>query len=230
MSLQNYDNLSIDEVRGVIESDLFPRLEQIITIPELQEHRLHQLAKDIFRFVGSTLAAPEIGFVAQQREFDSLQKSISRTLSSLEKISAGNRIGLDQEVLYRPPFNGRFYFAEQLEYWAANEDSVKRTEDLLKMLSWAAQRLSAENQDTLALRRGSKSKDLNYFIFDMSGHFEEWTGAKAKSKCYYSAARENYSGEFFDVVVCTLQIFAPNSFHSEAALGKRIVRLLSERT
>lgn len=115
-----------------------------------------------------------------------------------------------------------------MDYWDANENSVKRTEGLLKMLSWAAGHLSLENKEITALKRGSKNNDLGYFILDMSAHFEEWTGTAAASKCYYSAVRDRYSGEFFDVMVTTLQIFAPNSFHSETALGKGIIRLLSD--
>jgi len=219
----------IEYIKGKVESTLLPRLQKFIEITELPDHRIHQLAKDITRFVGRTSRAPEGSFDPQRRELASLQNSINRTLSNLGKISSENRVGIDHEILYRPPFNGRFCFPEQLDYWAANENSVKRIEASLKMLAWAAERVAAESHEIMAPQRGSKNTDLGYFIFDMSGHFEEWTGTKAASKCYYSADRDGYSGEFFNVMVTTLEIFAPNSFHSQSALGKRIVRLLSAK-
>lgn len=84
---------SIEDTRGRIESDLFPRLVTFIETPMLADHRLHQLAKDITRFVWSTLREPEDRFDAQRKELAALQVSIGRTLSSLKKINSSNKNG-----------------------------------------------------------------------------------------------------------------------------------------
>jgi len=60
-------------------------------------------------------------------------------------------------------------------------------------------------------------------------HREHWTDFSAKSHCYYTDIDECYAGPFFEMAKVVLDFYAPNSYVSEIALGKRIQRVLSHK-
>lgn len=188
----------------------------------IREH----LGKVLYRFQAALQNAREPAPSPQRIEIDRLKKSMDRTLKALQSVSMTNQSDIDAEILYRAPFNGRFYFKEQLTYWDQNEASMEKLGRKLEQVSWAIDQLTAKRNSELYQPKRNSDKPLDHFIEDLTFDFENDNSRNALSHCYYSPNRESYTGQYFDFVIYMLDLFAPTSYHSELALGKRIVRVL----
>lgn len=185
-----------------------------------------RLGKVLSRFQTALRNAREPAPSLQRFEIDRLKKSLDRTLEALQAVSKANQSDIDAEILYRAPFNGRFKFEEQLTYWDQNEASMEKLIRRLEQASWAIDQLTAKRNSEFYQPKRASNKPLDHFIEDLTFDFENGNNRNALSYCYYSPNKEGYTGQYYDFVVYMLNLFAPTSYHSELALGKRIVRVL----
>ncbi|NSX56328.1 hypothetical protein [Parasulfitobacter algicola] len=221
-----YSIETLDAVRDRLTDELLKKLCKLNDLTIIPETSKNRLAKVIWRFKRDSKLIGNYNPNPQRKEFQNLHKSTEKFLNALDKLTCENRSQIDSEILNRPPFNSRFYFPEQMDYWNANENSVQKTKNLIKMISWAAERVSKGIEKELSYGKRTKNTHLDYFLMELADIFEEWAEEKASTQCYYSAKIDGYSGRYFRFVVLILDNFAPKSYHSHTALGKRIIRVL----
>lgn len=219
---------SHDEIQDGLTPNLLDELCQVSGIAGDQAKLQLQLAKVLSRFQSAIFNTAPPKTEPQAREFQSFQKAANRFLKTIDALSKANQESVDSEILYRPPFDSRFFFPEQLDYWAANEKSMKRMRDLVERTAWASTIAAQKTAAHREIHNPTKNTPLDHLIQDLSWVFENGTGQKASRQCYYNASLENYSGHYFDFIVLILGRFAPSSYHSQVALGKRITRVLAK--
>lgn len=186
-----------------------------------------ELAKVLMRYQSAAKNAEHPQPIIQTRELARLKGVVDRALTAFDAISPDNRADIDEEILYRDPFNRKFYFKEQLDYWSKNADSTQLAINKLGQISHALESLEDKHKRNGLDPKKTKNAPLDHLIQNLVIDFERDTERKASKCCYYVASKESYAGQFFDFVIFILDHFAPNSYHSHGALGKRITRTLA---
>lgn len=123
------------------------------------------------------------------------------------------------------------------ENWSFESDKpIPEKDKSLEQGGLAASRLLqacnsefADLEETKGQTKKSTETSLNQLLIDLEGIYEHWTDFSAKSHCYYTDIDECYAGPFFEMAKVVLDFYAPNSYVSEIALGKRIQRVLSHK-
>lgn len=219
---------NIEKVRSRFGSELFDEVRRVSGIVTDDEGLRYRLGKDLWRYQAAVRQSHSPINPAQRRELESLLKAAERFSKAIDRINDGNEYDINYEILYRPPFNARFYFREQQHYWDANENSLQRANDLAKKIKWSIERVFERRETEQSGYKRTKNTPLDHLIEDLTVAFEDGTGEIPKNHCHYSPSAEGYIGRYYDYVLLILKNFAPTSFHSEGALGKRIVRVLRE--
>ncbi|WP_270729588.1 hypothetical protein [Shimia sp. Alg240-R146] len=189
-----------------------------------------QLGKILGRYQASAKRAHEPPPAPQTKDLERLKIAVDRTISAFDALSDKNLSEIDDAILYRDPFNHRFDFNEQLDYWEKNNGTSELTINKLKQVSHALKAVKAKRIEHAKEFKPTRNTPLDRLIQDLVMDFESGRGKKAKSSCYYDTRRDSYAGQFFDFVIFILESFAPRSYHSQVALGKRIERALKQMT
>jgi hypothetical protein len=217
---------SFSEVTNQLSTELLKKICNVSGIESDLEALRLELGKDLYRFHRSSTNGPVWNPDPQRREFKNLQTTVERLIKGLEGLTDENQSDIDDEIQYRTPFNRQFYFPQQMDYWNANANSVQKAKNLLTMITWAAKRVTEKTENELSFGRRTQNSHLDYLILNLSITFEGRSKKTASSQCYYSDIVDGYAGQYFDFVSLILDNFAPSSYQSRGALGKRIVRLL----
>jgi hypothetical protein len=217
---------TLTEIMSQLTAELTRKICNVSGIESDPEALGVELGKHLWQFHRATANGPVWNPDLQRREFQNLQKSVERLLNGFEGLTEQNQSEIDYEIQYRTPFNNKFYFPQQIDYWNTNENSVQKAKNILTMISWAAKRVTEKTEQELLHGRRTQNSHLDYLILSLATTFEERSEKTALSQCYYSASIDGYAGQYFDFVSLILDSFAPSCYHSRGALGKRIVRLL----
>ncbi|MDA5092479.1 hypothetical protein O2N63_00045 [Aliiroseovarius sp. KMU-50] len=216
------------EIRSRITPELLEEIRRVSGIETDDDSLRHRLGKDLRRYQAAVRQAYEPVNPSQIRELRSLQKAAERFSKAIEKLNERNVFDIDYAIQYRPPFNGKFNFPEQEDYWEANGNSTQRAQNLAKMISWSIDRVFDEREEEKSPTKRTLNTPLDHLIQDLTTAFRNGTGESPKRHCHYHPIEEAYTGRYFDFVLIILKAFAVKSFHSEVALGKRIVRVLRD--
>ncbi|KPA20424.1 hypothetical protein shim_34140 [Shimia sp. SK013] len=187
-----------------------------------------ELTKVLIRYQSAARKALKPDPSPQSKELERLKKAIARTLTIFETLSEENKSAIDGEIMYRDPFNSKFFFKEQLDFWRKNEYSTKTAMLKLTQISHAITLLKNAREAEAYIPRKTVNRPLDHLIQDLTLSFERGTDRKAKKCNYYDDPCGNYVGQFFEFIVFILDLFAPSSYHSHVALGKRIERVLGK--
>jgi len=217
----------VNDIRAKLSASFLNELRVRFGVVGENNALRQRLGKVLVRYHAAALHALLPHPAPQTKELKKLQKAIERTLSAFEVISDENRYSIDDKILYREPFNGRFCFKEQCEYWDKNEDTFRRAGNALTMISFAISKIETEKREGENEIRRTKNRPLDSLIEDLTFDFENGRDRQARRCCYYDSSTENYAGQFFDFILFLLRTFAPSSYHSENALGQRIRRVLA---
>lgn len=220
-------NLNIDDIREKLSPSFLNEIRIRFGIVGDDNELRQRLGKVLARYHGAALQSLRPLPKSQTMELKKLKRAIERTIAAFEVISEENRYSIDDEILHREPFNQRFFFKEQLDYWDKNEDYSKKAINALAMIDFAISKVEAQRKNNSSERRRTKNKPLDFLIEDLTLDFEHRTNRKAKRCCFYDSNTDGYSGQFFDFTLFILNCFAPSSYHSELALGQRIRRVLT---
>jgi hypothetical protein len=220
---------SLADLTSQLDDELLFKICSLGGISGHHETVRHRLAKLIRQIKRDLTNGPIKNLDPQRKEFLNLHSALKRMLKSLDGMNDTNQSWINDKIQYRPPFNSRFDFPQQEDYWDANESTIEKTQNLLKMISWAAEDVSKDIDVELSNGRRTKNSDLDYFLGNLAYYFEEWTQIPASTQCYYNAEKDGYTGQFFDFTCIILDTFFEDSYHSKVALGKRIVRLLGAK-
>ncbi len=221
-------SMSWHDISDLFTPYLIQEMRTKFGLQESDETIRLQLGKVLGRYQSSAKHAHEPTPSLQSKELERLQKAVERAISAFDALSKENLSEIDHAILYRDPFNRRFYFKEQLDYWEKNKASAELTVNKLKQVSHALKSVNATRIERANEFKPTRNTPLDHLIQDLVMDFEAGTERKAKSSCYYDTKRDNYAGQFFDFVLFILNLFAPGSYHSQAALGKRIERTLKQ--
>ncbi|NIY79488.1 hypothetical protein HCZ23_08385 [Celeribacter sp. HF31] len=83
--------------------------------------------------------------------------------------------------------------------------------------------------ETKGAKKGSANPALDQLLSDLAELYEIETGSAAKSQCYRDeTAADEFNGKFFHMAQAILDDYAPESFSTPVALGRRIQRVLAE--
>ena len=222
----NSPEFGILEIQTLISPSLYDEMRQRFGLVGEYDENSMQLAKVLWRYQGAVRSAEQPTSAPQTKELEQLRRVVDRALTAIERLSVETADEIESAILYRDPFNQKFFFPEQLAYWERNEKSFEHTKSKLEQISHAVKVVQAQRETEKVPWKQTKNTPLNHLIQDLSIDFERDTERKAYKACYYSAEIEGYTGQYFDFVVYILKCFAPVSYHSEVALGQRIVREL----
>lgn len=220
--------LSLPKISNLFTPQLLEQMRADFGLQGSDDSIRHAIGKILVHYQISAKQAHEPAPPPQSKELERLRKAVDRAIIAFEDISKENLGEIDGEILYRDPFNARFFFKEQLDYWEKNKASSKLTVNKLKQVSHALKMIKAKRIERSNEFKPTRNTPLDHLIQDLVMAFEAGTDRKAKSSCYYDAKRDNYAGQFFDFVLFILNQFAPKSYHSQVALGKRIERTLKQ--
>ncbi|WP_377509679.1 hypothetical protein [Octadecabacter sp. R77987] len=187
-----------------------------------------ELGKVLWRFQAAAKNALEPLPAPQAKELDRLKKSVDRSIAAFDALNDQARTDIDNAVMYRDPFNQRFYFEQQQDYWDKNENSTKTAMNKLAQISHALDAVMDLRKVQADDPKRTINTPLDHLIQDLTMDFEKRTDRKAYQCCYYDPRTDNYSGQYYDFIEFILDHFAPRSYHSQVALGKRIVRALGK--
>lgn len=214
------------EIRELVSGSVLEKVRGQFGLVGDEVKIVNQLAKVLSRYQSAAVYALEPNPAPQKRELVRLKNSIDRALVAFENVSDENKSMIDFEIMSRDPFNARFYFKEQSDYWELNENSVQTAINKLLQISFALNVVKSKREADSDMPKSTINTPLDHLIQNISYDFEFGTDRKAKKCCYFDARLDNYSGQFFDFMVFILDRFAPSSYHSHMALGKRIERAL----
>lgn len=211
-----------------ISKELFQEMKKRFGITGEHEEVRHELSKVLGRYHRAVRNVQSPAPSPQKREMDRLHKVVDKAMSAFEAVSDENRSAIDDEIMYRDPFNRKFLFPEQLAYWERNEASTQTAMNKLAQISHALKLLKAKREHEQTGRKTTRNTPLDHLIQDLAIDFERGTCRKAIRSCHYGGDRGSNNGQYFDFVIFILDRFAPKSYHSEGALGKRIERTLRD--
>ncbi|WP_298559954.1 hypothetical protein [uncultured Aliiroseovarius sp.] len=215
------------EAKARFSPELLDQIRGVSGIETNDDDLRHRLGKDLWRYQCAIRSVQEPIPAPQHRELKSLQKAAERLSNAIDRLNDINKLEIDDKIQHRAPFNGRFYFPEQLDYWAANENSTQRAQNLAKMLAWSVDRVFEDREAEKLPYKRTVNTPLDHLIADLTVAFQDGTGENPTRHCRYHPTKEAYTGRYYDFVLLILKNFAAKGFHSEVALGKRIVRILS---
>jgi hypothetical protein len=219
----DYPPESGEKIKAKINRKLFEEMQTKFGIMADHEDTRDLLSKTLHSAAKNALAPPPS---PQAKELERLKKAIDRSVAAFEKISTENRYEIDSAILYRAPFNSRFYFKEQIQYWERNENPFQTALNKLAQISHALDTISFTRKSNFPTFKRTINTPLDHLIEDLTDIFEVGTERRAHRHCHYDPNIENYTGQFFEFVLFILIHFAPRSYHSQLALGKRIGRAL----
>jgi hypothetical protein len=226
LSDPNSPEFSVFEIQSMISLSLYGEMRQRFGLVGGYDENSLQLAKVLWRYQGAARRAKEPAIAPQTKELEQLRKAADRALAAFERINVDTAEEIDNAILYRDPFNRKFLFPEQLDYWKKNEKSFEHTKSKLEQISHAVKAVQAQREVDKVPWKQTRNTPLNHLIQDLSIDFEGNTERKAHMACYYSDEVDGYAGQYFDFVVYILKLFARESLYTDDAIGKRIVRIL----
>ena len=226
----NFPIEDFHEVKARFGPELLDQIRRVSGIETSDDDLRHRLGTDLWRYHEAVRSVHKPIPASQSRELRSLQKAAERLSNAIDRLNDANKYEVDEMILHRAPFNGRFYFPEQKDYWAANENSIQRTQNLAKMLAWSVDRVFEKREAEKLPYKRTLNEPLDHLIEDLTVAFEDGTGENPARHCRYHPTKEAYTGRYYDFVHILLENFAAKGFHSEVALGKRILRVLSNMT
>lgn len=84
-------------------------------------------------------------------------------------------------------------------------------------------------EETRTSKRGSRNPALDQLLIDLAALYETETGHLARSQCYRDETSEDgYGGRFYCMAKAVLDEVVQGSYETPAALGIRILRLLTD--
>ncbi len=118
----DYPRKDIWELQAKITPDLVMEMCEQFGMVGCYEKISLGIAKTLWRYQSAALHALEQTPPAQTKELSQLKKAIERALGAFEAITAENKSQIDHEIMYRDPFNPKFFFKEQLDYWGKKRE------------------------------------------------------------------------------------------------------------
>ncbi len=222
----NSPGISLAEIKSLISRDLVDEMQTKFGLIGKYSQINLSMSKVLYRYQSAVFGAQDPPVSPQTKQIDRLDKAIVRTLTAFEAISKDNRYNINEETLYRDPFNSRFLFDEQLEYWEKNENSTEMAINKLAQISFAISKIKAKKEAEVPVYTHTINTPLDHLIQDLMSDFE--SGTNGKARCYHNDVTGQYQGNYFEFIVFILSLFAPKSYHSDVALGERIKRALAK--
>jgi hypothetical protein len=221
-----FPTLDFGEILNLISNELIDELRKRFDIEGENETIRLGLAKALRRYQSAVKNSRGKTPNPQTKEIKQLEKSVEKALLAFDRLSSDTKSDLNHEILYRDPFNERFFFPEQLKYWAKNERSCQTTINKLEQISFAIKKLRITRKENAPVYKQTVNTPLDHLIQDLTFDFRQ--GTNRKLHCYHNEAGGTYEGKYFEFVVFILNRFASKSYHSEFALGQRIKRAIAK--
>lgn len=218
--------LDFGQILNLISNELIDELREEFGIMGENEAIRLGLAKALWRYQSAVKNSREKTPNPQNKEIKQLEKSVEKALLAFDRLSSDTQSDLNHEILYRDPFNRRFFFPEQLKYWAKNERSCQTTINKLEQISFAIKKLRITREKGIPIYKRTLNTALDHLIQDLTFDFRQ--GTNRSLPCYHNEAGGTYEGKYFEFVVFILNRFASKSYHSKFALGQRIKRAIAE--
>jgi hypothetical protein len=219
---------SVRDIQAMFAPEIMEQLRSQFDLRGTDETVGFQFGKVLMRYQSSVKNGETPPASPQTKELIRLKKAVDRALVAFEAVSTENQDCIDHEILYRDPFNPKFFFREQLSYWSKNEGSTHLVMNKLGQISHALKAVEANRKNHGWEPKYTKNRPLDQLIQDLTTDFERGHERKAHQGCYFDVRHDKYTGQYYDFIVFILGLFAPQSYHSKMALGQRIRRALAE--
>ncbi len=211
---------------------LFHQFEATTDFYIFRERLVHILYRyECGIFIGSSQPQKEV-----KKLLNRAARTASKLLNVLDEIDRKTHIELNSQIEFD---SYREWQDQHADIFADRSISAPTTDEIeqsLKRLIHACQPETAGTDPRSETTAGDETDDqkpwnrtaLDQLIVDINGTLRHHIGFSGIAGCYYDAVNDDYRGLLFEFTVILLDEYAPKSYFSRGALGKRIVRVLKK--
>ncbi|UXX82213.1 hypothetical protein [Roseovarius pelagicus] len=219
---------------GEVVSKLHDRFSFSTDLGDFRERLVHILS----RFERRRSIAHQPLKKVRRKLFMNVEKATSQLLETPEDLSAY----LLENLVYQMKYDA-------LDDWLKSTSSIfdtdpppsptlDETERFLKLLHRASKQMlvdldfkpESNPEEEVETNQAYSRAPLDDLITDVQGTLQHHNSGKNSATCYYNAIKGEYCGALYEFTKLLLDSYAPDSYFSNAALGKRITRVLKKDT
>ncbi|NDW54254.1 hypothetical protein [Aliiroseovarius sp. PrR006] len=218
-----------EEIAATVPDELVERLHQLI-----EGQRETYLFKDrlvhfLIRYERYLANTPKVTRKERRAQVSRLRDKTSGFLNALadlhDDVESDIKFQLN-ELTHEERWEGFDFFD--------SDQGLPPDDETLEQVRLTCERILEVCQDeidhldtTKGVKKGSLNPSLDQMLIDLAALYETETGHSAKSHCYRDETVEDeFNGKFFQMSKAFLEEFAPDSFSTPVALGRRIDRVL----